>query len=804
MERLIQDVRYGWRLLVKSPGFTIVAVFTLALGIGANTAIFSVVNSVLFRSLPYPHAERLMTIWENHQARGGPENEFTSPTGFEDWRDQAASFDQVAAYAGWQPTLTGQNEPEQLNGAVVSHNVFTLLGVGPQLGRAFSPEEDKAGAERVVIIGYGLWQRRFGGDPSLIGRTISLMGEIYTVIGVMPAGFRFPVISNAEIWRTIRPTINDGCQRGCLTIRVLARLKPGVTQPQAAAELDAIARRVAAQYPDTNQGIGATVLPLRELVTGNIRMPLLVMLGAVGLVLLIACANVANLLLARAATREREMAVRAALGAGRWRIIRQLLSESLLLALAGGLFGLLLGYWMVDLLITFSPPGTPRVDEITLDRTATGFTLAVTLLTGVLFGLAPAWQMARADLNQSLRDSRGETASVKGRRVLNGLVIAETALALMLLVGAGLLMKSFIRLQHVDPGFRPQGVLTAVVALPRSSYPDPPQIRAFYRQLLERLGAVPGVENVGAVSSLPLGNFNTDAGFLIEGRPKPAVGQGPTAWYSAASRDYFQAIGIRLRRGRMFTERDHDTAPKTVIISESFARRYFTGEDPLGKRIGNGRPDGWREIIGVVDDVRHFGLDVDVRPTMYFSDQQQPARRMCIVLRTAGDPLSLASALRAQVLALDRNLAVSNLQTMEQITSESIAAPRFTLLLIGLFAVLALLLAAAGIYGVMSYAVTQRTHEVGIRLALGAQSGDVLKMVISQGLKLVIGGVLIGLAGALALTKLMKSLLFSVSASDPLTFATVALMLIAVALLACWIPARRATKVDPMIALRCE
>ncbi len=805
MQTLWRDLRYGARMLLKTPGFALIAIFTLALGIGATSAIFSVVNGVLLRSLSLPQAERFMTIWENQVAIGGPETEWTSPTGFADWRDQARSFDHVVAWNGWQPTLTGKSEPEQLTGAAISYNTFDMLGVVPEKGRTFRREEDQRGAERVVILSQGLWQRRFGGDDSLIGKPISLNGESWTVIGILPGGFKFPVLPQAELYRTLLPAFPESCQRGCLTIRVMARLKAGVTETQARRELEMIAANIEKQFPETNARVGVTLKPLHEYLTGEVKKPILALLGAVALLLLIACANVANLLLARGATREKEIAIRSALGAGRARIIRQLLVESLLLASLGGALGFLLSYWMVDLLVNFSPSGTPRLDEIVVDRRVLGFSLVTTILTGLLFGLVPAWQISRTDLNQSLRDSgKGVLSAPGSHRALSLMVIAETALALILLIGAGLLMKSFMQLQRVDPGFNPKGVLTAFINLPRSGYPEPQKITEFYSRVLERVKALPGVQSAGVVSTLPMGGLNNDTSFVIEGRPAPPSNQQPAAWYNSVSQDYFSTMATPLRAGRWFTGSDNEQSPKVAIINETFVRRYFPNENPLGKRIGNGRPDGWREIVGVIADVRHFGLTEDSRPSMYFPDRQVPSPRMFLVVRTTTDPSGLAPALRGAVAAIDNNLAVAAVKTMEKITAESIATPRFTLLLFGIFSALALVLAAAGIYGVMSYAVAQRSHEIGVRMALGARIGDVLRMVIGQGMRLVLIGAGIGLAGAFALTRLMKSLLFGVNATDPPTFVLIALLLALVALVACYLPARRATKVDPMTALRCE
>lgn len=810
MNTFWQDLRYGARMLFKQPGFSVVAVLTLALGIGATAAIFSVVNSVLLRPLPYAQPERLMTIWEDYSARDGAPLDYTSPTGFADWRDQTQAFEHVAAYQGWRPTLTGKTpagveEPEQLVGAAVSHDMFSLLGVPLAQGRSFLPEEDKAGAERVVVIGYGLWQRRFGADPAIVGKQVSLMGDSFTVIGVLPAGFQFPIVKGAEIFRTITPQLNPRCQRGCLTIRVLARLRAGASETQARTELVNLARRIEQQFPEANSKVGVALVPLHEYLTAQVKTPLQVLLGAVLLVLLIACVNVANLLLARAAAREKEMAIRAALGAGRFRMMRQMLTESLLLALVSGVLGLLLATWLVEVLVSFSPAGTPRLEEIAVNQQVLAFTAGMTLLTGLCFGLAPAWQMARTDLNQVLRDgSRGMSAALRGRRVLNTLVIAETALALVLLTGAGLLMRSFVQLQKVDPGFNPRQVLTLNLSLPRVGYPEPAQIAAFTPQLLERVKALPGIEAAGTTSSLPLGQFNTDTSFVIEGRPAPPEGQEPVAWYSSVSPDYFSAMGMTLRAGRGFTERDDARAPKVIIITEAMARRYFANENPLGKRIGNGRPDGWREIVGVLADVKHFGLSKDARSTFFMPEQQDPSRFMTLAVRTTTEPLAQVAAIRQIVTVLDQNLPVSNVETMEQLTVESIGPERFTLLLFGVFAGLALLLASAGIYGVMSYSVVQRTQEIGVRMALGAQTHTVLRLVIGQGMKLIGIGVALGLAGALLLSRLMKTLLFGVSATDPLTFAVIALLLASVAWMACYFPARRATKVDPLVALRYE
>ena len=805
MNKVWQDLRYGLRMLYKNRGFTAVALLALALGIGANSAIFSVVNSVLLRPLPYRDAQRLIMIWENYQQRGGPEREWASPADFRDFRDQAQSFEHIAALLGWGPTLTGQDEPEDLQGAAVSHDTFAMLGVEPALGRSFRPDDDQPGADRVVVLSHQLWQRRFSADPSIIGRNVTLSGDSYTVIGVMPRGLSFPILNNTEVWRTISPLLaaNSGCDRGCVILRIIAKLKPAVTIEAARAEMNALTQQIAERYPDYNKGIGATLVPLHEQLVGDVRPAMLVLLGAVGLVLLIACANVANLLLARAAAREKEVAIRAALGASRARLIRQHLTESLVLAVIGGALGLLIAFWMVDLLVSFAPKGTPRLEEIAIDRSVLAFSFGIAVLTGIAFGLAPALLSSRTNFNSALKEGgRDTSATSRGARLRGALVVSEVALALMLLVGAGLLIKSFVILQRVDPGFNPKSVLRVDVTLPRTRYPDRNQSAAFYKQLLERVARLPGVQSAGAVSSLPLSGGGTDSDFAIEGRPPAEPGHPQVAWYSSVTPDYFRAMGIRLLRGREFTEADNPAAPKTVLISESMARRYFPDEEPLGKRLVFGKDA--REIVGIISDVKFFGLNLDARPSMYFAHQQNPARGLSLVVRTQGNPLTLATAIRGQVSSLDRDLAVSSIMTMEELVGTSLAEPRFVLLLLGAFAAVALLLSAIGVYGVVSYSVTQRSHEIGVRMALGAQMSDVLKLVVGQGMSLVLGGVGVGLIAAFALSRVMESLLFGVSATDVTTFAATSLILAGVALGACFVPARRATKVDPMESLRYE
>ncbi|HXI93360.1 MAG TPA: ABC transporter permease [Blastocatellia bacterium] len=805
MNNVWQDLRYGLRMLYKNRGFTAVALLALALGIGANSAIFSVVNSVLLRPLPYRDPQRLIMIWENYQQRGGPEREWASPADFRDFRDQTQSFEHIAALLGWGPTLTGQDEPEDLQGAAVSYDSFAMLGVEPALGRSFRADDDQPGADRVVVLSHQLWQRRFSADPSIVGRNVTLSGESYTVIGVMPRGLSFPILNNTEVWRTISPLLaaNSGCDRGCVILRIIAKLKPAVTIEAARAEMSGLTQQIAERYPDTNKGVGAMLVPLHEQLVGDVRPAMLVLLGAVGLVLLIACANVANLLLARAAAREKEVAIRAALGASRARLIRQHLTESLVLAVIGGALGLLIAFWMVDLLVSFAPKGTPRLDEIAIDRSILAFTFGIAVLTGLTFGLAPALLSSRTNFNSALKEGgRDTSATSRGARLRSALVVSEVALALMLLVGAGLLIKSFVNLQRVDPGFNPTSALRVDVTLPRTRYPERNQSAAFYKQLLERVAALPGVQSAGAVSSLPLSGGGTDSDFGIEGRPPAEPGHPQVAWYSSVTPDYFRAMGIRLLRGREFTEADNAAAPKAVLISESMARRYFPDEDPLAKRLVFGKDA--REIVGIISDVKFFGLNLDARPSMYFPHAQAPARVMSLVVRTQGEPLMLAAVIRGQVSALDRDLAVSSVMTMGELVGRSLAEPRFVLLLLGAFAAVAMLLSAIGVYGVVSYSVTQRSHEIGVRMALGAQMSDVLKLVVGQGMSMVLGGVGLGLIAAFALSRVMESLLFGVSATDLPTFAATSLILAGVALGACFVPARRATRVDPMESLRYE
>ena len=808
---LWQDLRYGLRMLGKNPGFTVVAVIALALGIGANSAIFSVVNTVLLRPLPYRDPDRLVMVWEDSTKAGYP-RDTPAAANYIDWRDQNQVFEGMAAIAEQNFNLTGTGEPERIEGRLVSANLFALLGVEPQVGRAFLPEEDQPGRNRVVIMSHGLWQRRFGADANITGKPLTLNGESYTVVGVMPSHFQFPSRED-QLWVPIAFTPQQAANRGRHYLEVIARLKPGVTLEGAQAEMSAIAVRLQQQYPNENTDVGATVTPLHEQVVGDIKPALLVLLGAVGFVLLIACANVANLLLARAAVRQKEISIRVALGASRLRLIRQFLTESLLLAVLGGGVGLLLSLWGVSLLKNFIPENISQVEAITIDSRVLLFTLFVSLLTGLIFGLAPATQASSLNLNETLKEGgRDSAAGSRGNRIRSLLVIIEVAVSLILLIGAGLLINSFLRLRDVDPGFRADNLLTMQVVLPTFKYPDHERRTAFYDELLRRIETLPGVKSAAVTTNLPLYQQGNSIGISVEGIPDPAPGQGrrPTVATRVVSPRYFETMGIQLLQGRGFAAQDTADAPAAALINETMARRFWPEQDPTGKRLTSGSltstdPDDWITIVGVVKDVRQFELVADPRPQMYLSYAQAgffaPSD---LVVSTAVEPLSLAATVRRTVWEVDRDQPVSKIRTMEEIVSQSVARQRFSMLLLGIFAALALVLAAVGIYGVMSYSVAQRTREFGIRMALGAQRSDVLKLAVGQGLKLVLIGIGIGLAAAFVLTRVMSSLLFGVSATDPATFMIISLVLIGVAVAASFIPARRATKIDPMVALRYE
>ena len=806
METLRKDIAYGVRTLIKSPGFTAVAILALTLGIGANTAIFSVVNSVLLHPLPYSDSGRLMQLWEEKASKVRNEIPASYPN-FADWRDQNSVFEHVVAYSDWTFNLTGSGEPERIRSAIVSPAFFSALGITPLRGRVFLPGEDERGKDLVAVIGESLWQRRFDSDPNIVGRSINLNDKSFTVIGVIARGVQAPLQSDEiELWAPVSHGFALNNRYGHY-LNVIARLKPDVTTQQAQTEMNTIATRLQQQYPESNKELGVRVVSLGEQIVGNSRTSLLVLLGAVVFVLLIGAANVANMLLARAAARQKEMAIRTALGAGRWRIVRQLLTESMLLSLTSGTLGLLVALWGIDLLVALSPADLPRVKEVTIDIRVLGFTLAISVLTGILFGLLPALQASRPNLNERLKaGGRSATTGVIRQRLRGFLVIAEIALSLVLLVGAGLLIRSFLRLQSVNPGFNSTNVLTMQLDLSGPKYETGAQVIAFNHQLLERLTQLPEVQYASTRSFVPIADDASFAylQFNVEGRQD--VSEAPVAFYNAVSPDYFQTMMIPQLKGRGFSERDLRGSQNVAIVNATLARRYFA-EDPIGRRISledNPKEEDWVTIVGVVADTKPRELRSEPVAELYMPYAQQPEPGMSLMIRYRNGANGVAAAVRNEVLALDKDQPVYSIRTLDSVLSESVAGPRFRTLLLGAFAVVALILAGVGIYGVIAYAVSQRTQEIGIRMALGARATDVLKMVLNHGMKLILIGVAIGLAGAFALTRLLTTLLFGVTPTDAATFATVSVGLIVVALFACFIPARRATKVDPLVALRYE
>jgi putative ABC transport system permease protein len=802
METLLRDVRYGVRSLLKRPGFTAIALIALALGIGANTAIFSLVNAVLLRPLPFAEPDRLVWVWGN--IRGGGTRASVSPLDFLDYRQQNTTFEEFAAsFAVPLPlNLTGDGEPERLQAGAVTGNYFQALGAKPALGRTFLLENEKPGNDQVAVLSYALWQKRFGGNPDIVNNTVTLDGKTFHVLGVMPQDFSFP--QSAELWVPLNFDAEPGMkQRKAHFLRPIGKLKPGVTMAQAQADTDAVARRLEEQYPDTNSGWSLRLVSLREQLVGNTRPTLFILFGAVGFVLLIACANVANLLLVRAAGRQKEIALRTALGAGRFRIVRQMITESVLLALVGGVLGTLFAMWGVDLLVSLSAGSIPTTAHVKIDATVLGFTLLISLLTGVLFGLAPALRTLKVNLSDSLKEGgRSSSEGVHRNRTRSILVVLESAVAVVLLIGAGLLIRSLIQLQNISPGFDAHKVLTMRVDLPRQKYDTPEKSSNFFSQLESRLGGLPGVERVGLISELPLSGQPNDMPYTVEGRPPVSIDQAFDDDFRRVNRQYFEAMRFSILRGRNFTEQEVSQSAKVVIISDLLVRQTFPNEDPLGKRLIMSYGNQAFEIIGIVGDIRHRALESEPVPAMYLPTYQ--TGWMNIVIRTKGDPIGLAAAVRKEVQGIDPDQPVADVKTMEQWLDTAVAAPRYRTGLIALFALVALILASTGIYGVMSYSVTQRTHEIGVRMALGAQRLDVLKLVVRQGMALVVVGVLLGLLAAIGLTRVMSSLLFGVTAKDPLTFAAVATVLTLVAFIACYLPARRATKVDPLVALRYE
>jgi len=805
METLLKDVRYGIRSLLKQPAFTAIAVITLALGIAGNTVIFSAVNSLLVKPLAFPELDRMVAIWEARLSQGVERNEVTMAD-YLDWRKQNQTFEQMGLYRWWSANLTGVEPPERIQGFLVSTNFLDVTGVKPFIGRAFSAEEDQPGKDAVVILNYGLWQRRFGGDANIVNKTVSLNGVKRTIIGVLPKEFNYP--SGMDVMAPLALTPELASNRDNHTYYVLGRLKQNVSLPLAQTDLSTIAARLEKDYPQANTGHGVVVYPIVEDTVRFYARALWVLMGAVGFVLLIACANVANLTLARSSTRQREIALRLALGASRSRIIRQLLTESMMVALIGGALGVLIAYWGIDAMRAANPGEAakfaPGWEHLGINFPVLVFTLGVSVLSGALFGLAPAWQASKPDLNDALKEGGRTTSS--SHRLRNGLVICEVALALMLLVSAGLLLRSFLSLLNTDPGFNSTNLLTMKLVLPAAKYKDDQARAAFYSELLNRIRVLPGVESVAAVNYLPLGGSNSSDIFLIEGLPEPPPGQEFIGRYRVCTPDYFQTMGIPILKGRAFTEQDKVDAPRVVIVNETLAQRYWPNQDPINKRMrftGPLEKNPWIQVVGVVKDVKH-ALSLPMSSDYYLPQNQDTWSSMVLVAKTKTEPMSMAAPIRQQVWAIDKDEPVFDVRTMQQVRALSVALYSFSSVTLTIFAAVALILSAVGIYGVMAYVVTQRTHEIGIRMALGARSRDVLRLVVRHGMTLALIGVGVGLGGAWALTRFMSSLLVGVSPTDAVTLSAVSLCLISIALIACYLPARRATKVDPLVALRYE
>lgn len=807
MQTLLQDVKYGIRMLTKSPVFTLVALLTLALGIGANTAIFSIVNAIVFRPLPYANPEQLVGIWTRDVQRPSTQSPASFPM-FHDWQEQAHSFSGIAAYAFNRFHVSGKEGTDETRGAFTSPNFFSVLGVNPVLGRTLQQADDR---ERVVVIGDALWRRRFGADRNVLGKSINLNAESFVIVGVMPASFRFPT-PDIELWTSMAPiyalpggaksSVGDWINsRSLHGYRVIGRLQNGVSQQQAQLEMNAIAERLARSYPDSDAGTGVVLVPLRDQMVGTYRRPLVILLVVVGFILLIACANVANLMMTRTAARDREIAIRRAMGASQLRLIRQMLTESILLGAIGGSLGLLFSIWGVQLLLGLTPREIPRLEAVSVDRWALLFTFAVSIVTGLLFGLAPAWHARSLSLNDSLREGgRGISGMPRVKRVRGLLVVGEIALAVMLLIGAGLMLKSFQRLTSVDPGFPSDHLLTMSVGLQFARYQQPERQVAFFDEALKRVRSLPGVVYAGACTSLPPNYIQQSTGFTIEGRPVDTSVQSPSALYMPATPGYLEALGVPIISGRNVAETDRSDAPAVVVINQTFAKQFFVNQDPVGQRLN--LSGALRTIIGVAGDAKYEGLGSEVGPQVYVPFAQSPFPGLRIAVRTTTDPSTLISAVRTAIQSVDSEEGPTRFAPMSELLAESVAQPRFNTFLIGLFAMLAFVLAAIGIYGVMSYDVTQRTGEIGIRLALGAQVSDVMRLVLKQGALLTGAGLAVGIGGALLLTRFMQVLLFEVTPTDLWTYAIVSIVIAIVATAACFIPSRRATKVDPLVALR--
>ena len=809
---LWQDVRYALRMLLKSPGFTGIAVLTLALGIGANTAIFSVVNAVLLRDLPFAEPDRIVTLWENNTVEG-LERDDVSPANFLDWTERQKSFEQLACANPFGLDYVGDGEPVTFRSAFVSKGFFEILGAKPLHGRVFAPEEYEEGKNKVVVLSYGLWQQKFGGDPSVVGRTLTLDDEPMTVVGVMRPDFRLHLFDiDEQIWGPQVMTESMKAQRKATYLKVVGRLKPGVTFQQAHADLDGVAASLAAEYPATNKGIGVSAVTLPEHLKGKWRLALLIMLGAVAFVLLIACTNVANLLLARGAEREREFAIRAAIGAGRVRLLRQLLTESLLIAILGGAIGILLAYWCIQLIVAFNPGDIPRIEQVHVDLLTLLFVTSIAFAAALVFGIAPALQFSNPNLHRSLKESGRNLSAGSARHRLRGaLVVTEIALAVVLLIGAGLLVRSFITLINVDPGFSAYRVASLQVFI-WGRYTTPDQRTAYVKETLERLQALPDVAAAGITTAIPLleSSATTSLPLRIEGQPPQPGGQEPVAQLTVATSGYFPAIGSRLLRGRLFNQFDTKDSLKVALINDTMAKRYWGNDDPVGKRFtlrsGSRGEQGpiTLEVAGVVSDLRQDGLDKTPRPEFFRPHSQSPSGSLIYIVRARNDANALLPALKDAIWKSSPGLPFYSVTTMDGLVSDSLKARRFNVALLGAFAALALILAVTGVYGVMSFVTRQRTHEIGVRVALGAKAHDIARLVLAHGFRLAVIGTAIGVAAAFALTRVMRSLLFGVTASDPTTFVVVILLLPAIALLACYLPARRAMKVDPLVALRYE
>ena len=802
MDPLIADIRYGIRSLLKRPGFTAIALVALALGIGANTAIFSLVNAVVLRPLPFPEPDRLVWVWGN--IRSGGSTASVSPPDYLDYRGQNKTFENLAAAFGIPApvNMTGNGDPERLNASIVTGNYFQTFGLSPVLGRGFTVENEKTGYDQVAVLSYELWQRRFGGDPGIVNKTLVLDGKAKQIIGVMAQDVNLP--QAAELWVPLNFDADPEMKmRKAHFLRPVGRLKPGVSLTQAQADLDVVAAQLEKQYPDSNTGWNLRLVSLHEQLVGGTRTYVLILFGAVGLVLLIACANVANLLLVRAAARQKEIALRTALGASRPRIMRQMITESVLLAIMGGALGALLAKWGVDLLVSFTQDTLPRTLSVRVDATVLLFTFLISLATGLLFGLAPAFRTLQVNLIDSLKEGvRGAGESTLRNRTRSLLVVFESAIAVMLLIGAGLLVRSLIALQSVDPGFDANNVFTMRVALARNKYDTPEKTTNFFTELQARAGSLPGVETVGLVTELPLSGQLNDLPFTVEGRPPVTIDQAFGGDFRRVNQNYFSALRIPLLRGRSFTDQEVRQGDAVTVVSQQLVNTVFPNEDPLGKRLVSAIGGSAYEIIGVVGDIRHNSLAGPPVGTMYFPTVASAFTNL--VIRTKTDRLSLAAALRKEIQAIDPDQPVAAVRPMTSWVDASVSTQRYQTTLLGLFAALAMVLAATGIYGVMSYTVAQRTHEIGVRMALGARRPDVLKLVVRQGMMLAVVGVVVGLIGAFMLTKVMATLLFKVTARDPITFGVVAASLLAVAFFACLVPALRATKVDPLVALRYE